>query len=416
MSSVGSPFLARPAAALPEPLLASFDIAGLARYFAEKAPSRVLVMMGAGVSVAAGIPDFRSPGVGLYSRLAMRYPELAQRPERLFDLAAFRENPALFYRVMNEMGLWPDSYAPTAAHRFVRLLQDKGVLLRCYTQNIDTLERSAGIEEDLLVEAHGAFASAHCIDCGAAVPIEFVEQCAKADVVPLCRGLASGGSAGEDGEGTGCGGLVKPDVVFFGEAMPPRFFDLIHEDVEKCDLLLIIGTSLKVFPFALVPSFVPKSVPRVLINMTRAGDRSFVFQSDVDGTSPLPEESSSSSSSSSCSSSDAGDDDKKTNRTDGGDNADDEDGNDECEDQEECSDAASSSSSEGPNATPLPAAELLHCYRDLLLAGDCQQTILDLTAALGWELPPIAATAPSTSPARPAAETDAKAASGEMAN
>eukprot|EP00388_Colpodella_angusta_P047545 GDKK01072998.1.p1 GENE.GDKK01072998.1~~GDKK01072998.1.p1 ORF type:complete len:196 (-),score=2.17 GDKK01072998.1:30-566(-) len=157
-----------------------------------------------------------------------------------------------------------------------------------------------------------------------------VESCAKAGGVPRCKD---------------CGGLVKPDVVFFGESLPSRFFELAKPDTDKCDLLIIIGTSLKVFPFAMVPSFIDKSVPRVLINMTRAGDRTFVFQTDVGGAAQGTEE------------------------------------------EEDDDTTSSSGSSEGPNATPMAAAQLGHCYRDLLLLGDCQQIVQRLVNQLGWELP-----------------------------
>ena len=120
---------------------------------------RVAVLCGAGISVSAGIPDFRSPGTGLYSQLE-KYG--LPTPESVFELGYFRDNPKPFCALAREM--FPGQHKPTPAHAFLRLLQDKGLLLRCYTQNIDTLERVVGVKPDNLVEAHGTFASASCIE------------------------------------------------------------------------------------------------------------------------------------------------------------------------------------------------------------------------------------------------------------
>jgi NAD-dependent deacetylase sirtuin 2 len=97
----------------------------------------VVVLAGAGISVSAGIPDFRTPGTGLYSNL-QKYD--LPSPESIFDIAYFREKPQAFCTLCTEM--WPDNFAPTPAHFFIKLLEQKGILKRCFTQNIDTLERS----------------------------------------------------------------------------------------------------------------------------------------------------------------------------------------------------------------------------------------------------------------------------------
>ncbi|XP_070813447.1 NAD-dependent protein deacetylase sirtuin-3, mitochondrial isoform X3 [Pituophis catenifer annectens] len=121
---------------------------------------RIVVMAGAGLSTPSGIPDFRSPGSGLYSNL-QQYN--IPYPEAIFELSYFFQNPKPFFRLAKE--LYPGNYRPNYAHYFLRLLFDKGLLLRLYTQNIDGLERVAGIPPDKLVEAHGTFASATCTVC-----------------------------------------------------------------------------------------------------------------------------------------------------------------------------------------------------------------------------------------------------------
>ena len=114
------------------------------------------VMCGAGISVSAGIPDFRSPGTGLYDNLA-KYN--LPTPQSVFDKEYFLERPDAFYLLCRE--LWPDNYAPTPAHHFVALLHEKGILRRCFTQNIDSLEAAAGLPPAQIVAAHGNFDGAH---------------------------------------------------------------------------------------------------------------------------------------------------------------------------------------------------------------------------------------------------------------
>lgn len=111
---------------------------------------------------AAGIPDFRSPSSGLYNKLD-KYN--LPYPQAIFELDFFMKNPEPFFTLARE--LLPEGFKPTISHYFIRLLWDKGLLLRHYTQNIDTLERVAGLPSDKLVEAHGTFHTGHCLQCQA---------------------------------------------------------------------------------------------------------------------------------------------------------------------------------------------------------------------------------------------------------
>lgn len=109
---------------------------------------------GAGISTSAGIPDFRSPDTGLYANLArLNLPY----PEAVFDIAFFRNNPEPFYALAQE--LYPGKFRPTITHSFTHLLHQKGLLLKLFTQNIDCLEREAGVPGDKIIEAHGSFAT-----------------------------------------------------------------------------------------------------------------------------------------------------------------------------------------------------------------------------------------------------------------
>lgn len=218
---------------------------------------KVVFMVGAGVSTAAGIPDFRSPETGLYANLArLKLPY----PEAVFDLTYFRRRPEAFYTLADE--LYPGKFEPTKFHSFMKVVQDHGSLLRVFTQNIDTLEHLAGVEEEKIVAAHGSFANNHCIECHRAMSVARLKEIMWGGkdskvVVPKCEK---------------CGGLVKPDIVFFGESLPRRFFDLSDVDVDDADLVIVAGTSLTVMPFAQLPDMVPDETIRVLFNMEQVGD------------------------------------------------------------------------------------------------------------------------------------------------
>ncbi|KAG6868260.1 hypothetical protein C0993_005751 [Termitomyces sp. T159_Od127] len=247
-------------AARSPPSQRSKDIEKLAEYIKSDKCKNVVLMLGAGVSTSAGIPDFRSPKTGLYSNLArLKLPH----PEAVFEIDFFRRNPVPFYTLAAE--LYPGSFRPTPTHSFVKLLSTHNLLHTCFTQNIDTLERRAGVSAEKIVEAHGSFATQRCIDCR--TPFDDDEM---RDIVLSKR--APGQEVGiprckkED-----CGGLVKPDIVFFGEALPDRFIKTIPA-VGQADLLLIIGTSLTVHPFASLAGMADRSCHRVLINLERVGD------------------------------------------------------------------------------------------------------------------------------------------------
>ncbi|XP_037963373.2 NAD-dependent protein deacetylase sirtuin-2 [Plutella xylostella] len=238
-------------------VLDEVSVDGIVRWIQGTRCKNIITLAGAGISTSAGIPDFRSPDTGLYHNLAKyNLPE----PQAIFEINFFRQNPKPFFTLAKE--LWPGNFIPTVSHYFIRLLHEKGLLLRHYTQNIDTLERGAGLPEDRLVEAHGTFYTSHCLDCRKEYSMEWMKELVFADQVPRC----------------GCGGLVKPDIVFFGESLPARFQECLQVDFERCDMLIIMGSSLEVQPFASLIDMVPDWCPRLLINREKAGTRSPIFR------------------------------------------------------------------------------------------------------------------------------------------
>jgi len=217
---------------------------------------RVVIMCGAGISTSAGIPDFRSPSTGLYFKL--RKYDLPY-PEAIFEYSYFRQDPQPFYHLVKE--LFPSKLTATDTHRFFTLLHQKGILQRIYTQNIDALEHIAGVPEEKIIEAHGTFHRAYCTKCKKFYNLPWLKErvfdCGEGESnVPKCEE---------------CGGVVRPDIVFFGESLPNRVWRNVDSDFESADLLLVFGTSLVVQPFC---SFITKtgtSVPRIFINLTKPG-------------------------------------------------------------------------------------------------------------------------------------------------
>jgi len=226
----------------------------LANYIKSSKCKNIVVMAGAGISTSAGIPDFRSPGSGLYSSIQETYN--LSDPQIIFEIGFFRQNPKPFYALAKQ--LLPTEFGPTTAHRFVQLLHKKGLLLRHYTQNIDGLERKAGIPDDKIVEAHGTFYTSHCTNftCKKDYNFDWMKEKIQSDEVPKC---------------TKCDSVIKPDVIFFGENLPTKFFTCASSDFDKCDLLIIMGTSLVVQPFASLVEKPSEDTPRLLINREAVG-------------------------------------------------------------------------------------------------------------------------------------------------
>lgn len=231
--------------------------------------NNIIVLTGAGVSVSCGIPDFRSKD-GIYSRLSKEYPDLPD-PQAMFDINYFHQDPRPFYKFARE--IYPGQFKPSPCHNFIQLLEKKHKLLRNYTQNIDTLEQVAGIKN--VIECHGSFATASCTKCKHKVAADQIREDVFNQRIPMCQ-LCNPGEASPTSEFLSRNpeitkelvpkGVMKPDIVFFGEGLPDVFHDTIERDRDKCDLLIVIGSSLKVRPVAMIPNWLSPSVPQILIN------------------------------------------------------------------------------------------------------------------------------------------------------
>lgn len=224
-----------------------------------KRSNKIIIVTGAGVSVSCGIPDFRSRD-GVYARLAVDFPTLPD-PTAMFDIDYFRQNPFPFYTFASE--LWPGNFTPSPAHRFIAKLDSQGKLLRNYTQNIDTLEQVAGIKN--VIQCHGSFATATCMRCGKKYTAEDIKDKVFAKEIPYCNCSTSRFDK-ENEENNYHLPIIKPDIVFFGESLTESFHKQIDEDKNHPDLVIVIGSSMKVAPVSLIPHRVSKTVPQILIN------------------------------------------------------------------------------------------------------------------------------------------------------
>lgn len=180
----------------------------------------IIVLTGAGVSVSCGIPDFRSSD-GIYSRLAKDFPDLPG-PQAMFDINYFSRDPRPFYKFARE--IYPGQFKPSPCHRFIKMLEQKQKLLRNYTQNIDTLEQVAGIKN--VIECHGSFSTASCTKCKYKCDANSIRKDIFAQRIPACpncqpnveQSLDASQSVSEnDLRQLVENGIMKPDIVFFGE-------------------------------------------------------------------------------------------------------------------------------------------------------------------------------------------------------
>jgi NAD-dependent deacetylase len=186
-----------------------------------------VALTGAGISVPSGIPDFRTPGKGLWEKVD---------PMSVATIDAFHRDTKRFWDFYRPRFHDLSDKQPNAAHAALAELERRGLLEAVITQNIDRLHGKAGSRQ--LVEVHGSIATASCTSCAATYPLEQVESLFDEEGIAACAC---------------CAGKVKPDVVLFGELLPERAIVRAQELCMRADLLLCIGSSLEVHPVAGLP-------------------------------------------------------------------------------------------------------------------------------------------------------------------
>lgn len=200
----------------------------------------VVALTGAGISVPSGIPDFRSPGSGIWERV---------NPMEVAHIDAFHRDPERFWSFYSTRFQTLADKEPNPAHVALSRLEEAGLLDAVITQNIDRLHRRAGSRE--VIEVHGSIESCSCLGCGARFPLKAIgdRQALDPAGVPRCE----------------CGRPLKPDVVLFGEYLPVAAIERAQRLASGADLMLCIGSSLEVYPVAGLPELTLSARGRLAI-------------------------------------------------------------------------------------------------------------------------------------------------------
>ena len=208
-----------------------------------KKAHKILIFSGAGMSTESGIPDFRSPG-GVWSKYDPsdfyfdKFISSEKRREKYWEMSTE------FYDTMKDA-------VPNPAHLAIKALEDSGKILAIVTQNIDHLHHKAGNSPEKIIEIHGTAFSVSCLSCGKSYNRDDIQQRLLSGVkVPYC----------DD-----CGGILKPDTISFGQAMPEDKMADALAYARECDLCIVLGSSLVVYPAASVPEQAVRNGARLMI-------------------------------------------------------------------------------------------------------------------------------------------------------
>jgi NAD-dependent deacetylase len=186
-----------------------------------------VVLTGAGISTESGIPDFRSPGTGLWEK---------EDPED-FTIESFNRDPQAFYLRMLPLLRIINDASPNRGHKAIAAMEARGVVQTVITQNVDNLHQEAGSRN--VLEVHGSLKTGTCLSCGQKNTLH--------DIVFFLE-------RGDNLTCSHCSGMLKPDVTLFGEDMPPAF-DKAHKEAMRCDCMLVVGSSLQVAPVGYLPRY-----------------------------------------------------------------------------------------------------------------------------------------------------------------
>jgi NAD-dependent deacetylase len=225
-----------------------------------KHAKHAIALTGAGISTRSGIPDFRGTGSGLWTKVD---------PMEVASIWSFLEQPANFYNWIRPLSKTMVNAQPNAAHYALAELEARGYLKVVITQNIDNLHQRAGSQR--VLEVHGHMRQATCIRCYTQVEAQpYIERFIEDGSIPTCPT---------------CGGVLKPNVTLFGETPPVRVLYEAQQESEKCDVMLVAGSSLEVMPVGDLPFLARRHGAQVIIvnNTSTPMDRqaAVVLRDDV---------------------------------------------------------------------------------------------------------------------------------------
>jgi len=213
-----------------------------------KTSNHCVFLSGAGVSTFSGIPDFRGKS-GLYTKYDA---------DRIFSLDEFHNDPSYYYHHSKDLIYNLNEREPGLIHKILARMEEQGIVKAIITQNIDMLHQKAGSIN--IIEIHGSPASHHCLQCGRHYSYKNIADIVQQDNIPLCDG---------------CGGLIKPDITFYGEMLDQETLDAAIKEVSEADVLIVIGSSLVVQPAASLPLYTLENDGKLVIvnNMPTPLDR-----------------------------------------------------------------------------------------------------------------------------------------------
>lgn len=198
--------------------------------------SKIVILTGAGVSTDSGIPDFRGPD-GLYKKYS----------QNIFDIQFFKKNTETFYKFARECLIPMVKAQSNVVHRLIAKMETTGKILGVITQNIDGLHQKAGSKN--VVEIHGSVNRYYCMSCHRNFTVDHVSQMLEKTSIPTCP----------------CGGVIRPDIVFFGEPLGEREIREAQKLSAVADLMIVFGSSLVVYPAAYLPVLTLRNGGKLII-------------------------------------------------------------------------------------------------------------------------------------------------------
>ena len=213
-----------------------------------------VLMVGSGISVNSGVPDFKSKN-GIFQKIIDKYK--IDKPEDFFTKETFIQKPNLLYEFYKNFK--DNSYKPTLTHYFMKYLFDMNIVKKVFTQNIDSLELKSGIDKEKINFVHGNIFEGNCINCNCKIDIKEIDQAIEKNEIKYCDK---------------CKGICKPNIILSGEKIKENYEEEMKE-MENCDICFIIGNSLKAQPFSFLPLLIKSNSWIVLINKEEVGSFGF---------------------------------------------------------------------------------------------------------------------------------------------